>query len=162
VAKAKAAGKSKKGGRPSKYTPQLAQRICTEIAQGKSLVAVLKAEGMPDYSTVTRWLDHPKHEVFRKMYARAREDQADYLADELVEIADTAKDRDSAAAAKVRTDTRKWVAAKLKPRKYGERVTQELTGPGGGPVEINNLLTEVPLERLYQIATGGPIEDEGK
>jgi hypothetical protein len=54
------------------------------------------------------------------------------------------------------------VAAKLKPRKYGERVTQELTGPGGGPVEINNLLTEVPLERLYQIATGGPIEDEGK
>lgn len=129
----------RKLGRPSKYTPQLAQRICTEIAQGKSLVAVLKAKGMPDYSTVTRWLDHPKHEAFRKMYARAREDQADYLADELVEIADTAKDRDSAAAAKVRTDTRKWVAAKLKPRKYGERVTQEHTGPEGSPLNPPNL-----------------------
>lgn len=139
MAKAKAVAKSKKGGRPSKYTPQLAQRICTEIAQGKSLVAVLKAEGMPDYSTVTRWLDHPQHEAFRKMYARAREDQADYLADELVEIADTAKDRDSAAAAKVRTDTRKWVAAKLKPRKYGERVTQEHTGPEGSPLNPPSL-----------------------
>ncbi|MDY0308158.1 MAG: hypothetical protein RBR18_17145 [Desulfovibrionaceae bacterium] len=138
MAKAKAVAKPKMG-RPSKYTPALAQRICTKIAQGKSLVSVLKAKGMPDYTTVARWLAHPDHEEFRQMYTRAREDQADYLADELVQIADTAKDRDSAAAAKVRTDTRKWVAAKLKPRKYGERVTQEHTGPEGSPLNPPSL-----------------------
>ena len=124
----------RKLGRPSKYAKALAERICEGIAQGKSLVSVLKADGMPNYSTVTRWLQHPDREDFRKMYARAREAQADYLADELVDIADTATDRDSAAAAKVRTDARKWVAAKLRPKVYGERVTQEHTGADGAPL----------------------------
>jgi hypothetical protein len=62
----------------------------------------------------------------RKMYAHAREDQADALADEMLDIADDSSldpnDR------RVRIDTRKWVASKMKPRVYGDKVQTEMTG----------------------------------
>ncbi len=52
-------------------------------------------------------------------YARAREEQADFYADEIVTIADTEPD---AATARVRVDARKWVASKLKPKRYGDKL----------------------------------------
>jgi hypothetical protein len=121
-----------KKGRPSKYSKALAERICAGIAQGKSLVAVLKGSGMPTYNTVLRWLADERYADFRGMYARAREMQADYLADQIVDIADTATGKDDAQAVKVRCDARKWVASKLRPRKYGDRLGIE--GADGGPV----------------------------
>lgn len=120
-----------KGGRPSLYSEDLAERICAGIARGKSLVAVLDAgPDMPDYSTVMRWLD--AHERFRDLYARARAAQADVLADEIVAIADSATGADDSQAKRLQIDARKWVAAKLKPRVYGDRVA--LSDPDGQPL----------------------------
>lgn len=97
---------------------------------------------MPHVSTVYRWL--AANERFRDMYARAREDQADTLADEIVAIADDGQNdtylnddgvqmtnQDVVARSKLRVDARKWVAAKLKPRKYGDAIRQEVTGKDG-------------------------------
>lgn len=89
------------------------------------------------------------------MYARAREDQADTLADEIQAIADepmigervTTKGTGETATREVvagdmiehrrlRVDARKWIASKLKPRKYGEFARQELSGPDGAPVVL--------------------------
>lgn len=97
---------------------------------------------MPDVSTVYRWL--AANEKFRDLYARAREDQADTLADEIQAIADepmlgqkTTKkangdvevvEGDMIEHRKLRVDARKWIAAKLKPRKYGERLEHEHSG----------------------------------
>lgn len=84
---------------------------------------------MPSLTTVYRWLQDS--EEFREMYARAREDQADTLADEIVSIADEQKAALTAEGKpydpdvnrdRLRVDARKWVAAKLKPRKYGDKV----------------------------------------
>jgi hypothetical protein len=76
------------------------------------------------------------------MYARAREDRSDKLADEIVAISDeshndTYVDDDGnvrtnhevVARAKLRVDARKWVASKLKPRVYGDKLdlTQTVT-----------------------------------
>lgn len=86
------------------------------------------------------------------MYARAREDQADTLADQIIEIADTpmlgiktktdeegnveTTQGDMIEHRRLQVDARKWIAAKLKPRKYGERLNTEHTGLDGGPIII--------------------------
>jgi len=36
---------------------------------------------------------------------------------------------------RLRVDSRKWLASKLAPKKYGEKVSAELSGPDGGPIQ---------------------------
>jgi hypothetical protein len=115
--------------RKSSYSTKIAQEICDQIAGGKSLVRVCKQKKLT-YSTVMRWLE--QYEDFREKYAQARELQADYLADELVDIADNEKLHPEAR--RIRVDARKWKAAKLRPKKYGDKIQQELTGPDGKPL----------------------------
>lgn len=122
--------------------------ICERIAKGESLRAICETEGMPAASTVCGWL--AEDAAFAEQYARAREAQADYYADEIVAIADeppnlvpTTDDKgevvevalDGAAIQRqrLRIDARKWVASKLKPKKYGEKVDVE----HGGQVILN-------------------------
>ncbi len=94
--------------------------VCQRIAEGESLVDICKRKDMPDYSTVCRWLQKDGEEgAVRKRYARAREDQADFYADQIIAIADNEPD---AQKARNRVDARKWVASKLKPKRYGDKV----------------------------------------
>src|SRR5713226_6823678 len=68
-------------------------------------------------------------EDFSDMYARAREERADLLAKEILEIADApCKDAVEVAHARNRLDPRKWLASKLAPRKYGDRVEHDHKG----------------------------------
>jgi len=147
--------------RPSDYTEELALHICAELAMGRSLVSICKDDGMPDISTVYRWrLAHP---AFRDMYTRAREDQADTLADEIVGIADESindtiidpetgyerTNHEVVARSKLRVDARKWVAAKLKPRSYGDKL--DLTHSG----ELNvKTLSDDDLDKRIAEAAG--------
>lgn len=118
-------------GRPSIFTEELAARICERLAMGESLRQLCRDADMPDFSTVKRWLG--KNDEFRAQYARAREDQADYMADEAIDAAREA-DKDNAAAVRVHLDAIKWLAGKLSPKKYGDKQTHEIGGVGGGPV----------------------------
>jgi hypothetical protein len=126
-------------GRPSTYNEIVARKICTLLAQGTCLTAICRQEGMPGLTTVYQWLD--KHPEFEKAYARARLDQADTLVAEIMEIADEAQNdfvqdsegntvlnREAIERSRLRIDARKWVAAKLKPRKYGELQRLEVDG----------------------------------
>ncbi len=140
-------------GRPSEFTQEIADRICEGIADGKSLRSICLAEDMPNKATVFRWL--AAHTAFSDQYARAREAQADTLADELTDIADdSARDfiqtengpaynAEHVNRSRLRVDTRKWIASKLKPKKYGEKVQQELSGPSGGPIEAKIVIEHV-------------------
>lgn len=130
-------------GRPSDYSVELATVICGRLAAGEPLVKICRSEEIPSTVTIYRWL--LENEPFRNMYARARDDQADTLADEIIAISDEqheAVTRDGTVydpevnRDRLRIDARKWVAAKLKPKKYGEKLTQELGGPDGAPLEI--------------------------
>lgn len=153
-------------GRPSSYCAETAVTICARLASGESLRTICGDEDMPGLTTVYRWL--ADNEDFRDQYARAREDQADTLADEILEISDDGRNdwmkRNAEEGAgwaingehinrsRLRVDARKWIAAKLKPKKYGERITQEHTGPGGGPMVTATISTDDPAEaaRAYQ------------
>lgn len=105
--------------RPSDYTPEKAAEVCTALIEGKSLRSICAADDMPAIATVYLWLG--KQHEFMEQYARAREDQADTLADEIIDIADKA-DNDNANARRLQVDARKWVASKLKPKKYGDKL----------------------------------------
>jgi len=142
---------TKKVGRPSLYSEELADSICEQIVTGKSLVSILKQEGMPSYTQVMKWLD--TKEEFADKYARAKAAQADYLADELMEIADNDSldigftddgkpfvKGENIQRSRLRVDTRKWIASKLKPKKYGDYQKREVSGPNGGPVPVQNIL----------------------
>ncbi len=107
---------AKKNGRPSEYTAQKATAICTLIAEGLSLRKACKSVQMSTV-TVRNWLlQHPE---FVKQYARAREEQADFYAEDIIEIADGEEMPDQK---RVRIDARKWVACKLHPRVYGDKL----------------------------------------
>ncbi len=125
--------------RPTDYTDELAVNICAMIASGKSLVSICKQDNMPSTVTVYSWLQ--KNKEFLNIYTRAREDQADTLADEIIDISDEGlndtyidengnkrTDQDVIARSRLRVEARKWVAAKLKPKKYGDKIN--LAGAG--------------------------------
>jgi hypothetical protein len=57
----------------------------------------------------------------RELYAHAREGQARALADETLEISDAATN-EGERVARLRVDTRKWLASKLLPKEYGDRL----------------------------------------
>jgi hypothetical protein len=108
-------------GRPSEFSDVEADRICSWIAEGRSLKSYCRLEHR-SMETVYRWLRERRD--FRERYARAHDDRADSLADELTDIADdvTQGTMEQIQAARLRVDTRKWIASKLKPLKWGEYV----------------------------------------
>lgn len=136
-----------KTGRPSKRTPELEDALLEQLADGASLVKACKEIDIGP-ATVFRWLDECP--LFREKYAKARETQAEKFADEIVAIADEAEvtsvvtpdgvvdfklDATAVARNRLRVDARKWVASKLLPKKYGDKVQQEVTGANGGPIQ---------------------------
>ena len=124
-----------KGGRPTKYNLEIALAICDRIADGESLVKICSDPSMPKKTAVYEWL--LRHKEFAELYARAREDQADSLADEIQAIADelpmeitddkgvTRFDSAYVTWQKNRVDARKWIASKLKPKKYSDRLMHQ-------------------------------------
>jgi hypothetical protein len=149
VAKNRAAKSAKaKPGRPSSYSAALADKICDRIASGESLLSICKADNVPSQSMVFRWLN--QHAAFREKYARARDAQADVLAEETLEIADDGSndwifrnDPDNPGyllngehvqRSKLRIDARKWFASKVAPKKYGDKV--QLAGDAENPLTV--------------------------
>lgn len=88
---------------------------------------------MPTKATVFRWLGDARYSSFRDQYARAMESRADSMADDITDISDDAKLDPNDK--RVRIDARKWLAGKLRPKKYGDKSAVEVTGANGGPVQ---------------------------
>lgn len=121
-------------GRQTEYTEEIAEQICELIATSSKGLNVIcrETENLPAPSTVYKWLSEQPE--FSERYARAREIQADLLADEIIEIADdTSNDtlvsdtgeyanKEWINRSRLRVDARKWKASKLAPKKYGDKV----------------------------------------
>jgi hypothetical protein len=144
-------------GRPSAFTQETADAICLLLAEGLSLREVCRMDDMPSKSMVMRWLN--QNESFRDQYARAKAAGIEVLAEDLLDIADDGQNDwmerlgpdgqpagwvfngEAARRSQIRIDARKWLLSKLVPKKYGDRVSQEISGPEGGPVR-NSLTVE--------------------
>lgn len=133
-------------GRPTKLNEALATVICERISAGESLRSVCRDKEMPNRRTVLRWAED--NEVFRGQYARARDALVDHWAEEIIEIADDGSndtyERDGRQVvnnevvqrSRLRVDTRKWLMSRMAPKKYGDKVTNEHTGEGGGAMKM--------------------------
>jgi hypothetical protein len=124
-----------------RYTGELGTAICERLARGESLRKMCAEPGYPDRHTIARWTrEHPQ---FREQYEQARLLWADELFEEIAELAaqarQLAEDAEArgfnahAAVGALREEIRAkmWVCARLRPDKYGDRVSTEITGPGG-------------------------------
>lgn len=127
-----------KQGRPSSFKQEIADEICERLADAESLRSICCDRHMPSQTTVFRWLADDDHKSFREQYARAREAQADAIFDECLDIADDATndfmerkradgtveevpDAEHIQRSRLRIDTRRWMAGKLAPKKYGDK-----------------------------------------
>jgi len=101
--------------------------ICNLIQKGKSLRQALKENKKPSYETFYKWLDEDKNKT--KQYARATEERADKMFDDIISIADDdSKDQTPFVGVnyihrdKLKIDARKWALAKMMPKKYGDKL----------------------------------------
>ena len=136
-------------GRPSIISDGLTTEICNRIEAGESLRKICLSDHMPTPECIRKWLvkgdmGDEKYKFFVGQYARAREAQADTLADEITEIADTEPDPNRA---RVRVDARKWIASKLKPKRYGDRIDVEVS-PQPAVVDISFTTPELTQARI--------------
>lgn len=143
-----------------KYTSAIADAICTRLADGESLRSICSDDAMPALSTVMGWLARNEHDGFVEQYTRAREMQADAIFDEILDIADDGRNdwmerRDEEGAnlgwkengeamqrSRLRIDARKWMAGKLKPKKYGDKV------------EVEHSVSDSIADRLFRARNG--------
>ena len=119
-------------GRPTDYTPELTAQICERLAIGESLRSICRDDAMPSMASIFLWLG--KYPEFSEQYARAREAQAESHADQIVEIADD--DKIDPNHKRIMVDARKWVASKLKPKRYGDKLDLEHKGEVGLTVNV--------------------------
>jgi len=102
---------------------------------------------MPDPTTVYGWLY--KHPEFSTIYARARENQMEAFADQILDLSDQVlEDQGAVAKAKLQTENRKWLMARLASRRYGDKLQQEITGPGGVQPVLNILVSPIAPKAL--------------
>lgn len=122
-------------GRPTKCSPELVDEIVQRISLGETLAQICRDHNI-DRSTVYDWRN--ADEDFSLRFAKARQDGFDAISEETIRIADTVPAiSEEVAKARLRVETRLKLLAKWDPRRYGERVQNEISGPEGGPVAVN-------------------------
>ncbi|MFI3903973.1 terminase small subunit protein [Ochrobactrum sp. S1502_03] len=119
------AGQPVKTGRPSKRTPEMEEAIINGLMDGYSLVQICASDTMPNRRTILRWMEDD--EAFATRCARAREIQADLMDDKIIQLIDDVN-VENASAMRVKLSALQWRAAKLAPKKYGDKQEVEHTG----------------------------------
>jgi hypothetical protein len=143
----------------SRYTPELAAEICRRLAAGETLRGICRDPHMPAESSVREWvLDN--RDGFATPYRRARDLQLEHWADAIIDIADDGSNDwmerheknnvgwqvngEHVQRSRLRSDNRKWLLSKLRPDKYGERMTNVQSGDPDNPVvtQINYVIVD--------------------
>ena len=147
-------------GRPTIYTQQLADRICHLIATHSFGLEKLcrTYPDLPNPDTIRCWCR--QRTEFSGQYAQAKRDQADLMAEEILQIADDGENDwmetqdnqggeawkingEHVARSRLRIDARKWLASKLAPKIYGANATEDKKSENSSVIEqlidkINN------------------------
>lgn len=145
-------------GRPTTYSQKLADEICEQLALGDSLRTVCKEDKMPSLATIFNWFR--KYPEFLEQYARAKQESADFMAEEILDISDNGvndwmekhygeettwvTNGEALQRSRLRVDTRKWLMSKMKPKKYGEKmdVTSDGKAIKGNSIVFTNFKDE--------------------
>ena len=133
-------------GKPSPYAgrmDEIKESVCKQLAQGVTMADICRQDGMPERQAIREWAE--ADEQFRLNIARARDDGADVIAEQSLEIVDQPPERGpdgkidpaSVAHQKLRAEHRLKLLAKWNPKKYGEKLDTTVSGPNGGPAQFS-------------------------
>jgi len=166
----KVAAPKNKGGRPSKYDPDIARMMCEMLSEGIPLRQICREnEGFPAWRTVYDWMK--KDPDLSTAIAHARDMGYDAMAEECLQIADTpqfgliethddegkktVRKEDMLGHRKLQIETRLKLLAKFNPKKYGDKVVH--SGDDENPVVIENnmnvfgeLLKNIKMQRQME------------
>jgi len=115
------------------FDDAIADEIVERMIHGESMLKICADAHIPDRATIYRWMD--ARPDFATRCARAREGLADFLVDQIEKMAD-ATTEENVQSQKVKIATAQWRAMKMAPRTYGDKTQTEVTGAGGGPVQL--------------------------
>ena len=153
------------------YSPGKGEEICELLAEGMSLNQICKRDDMPSRSKVHNWLN--VHEKFRERYLLAKGLGIDQMVEEMLEISDdgsgdlienadghlvsnsTKVQRD-----RLRVDTRKWYAARLAPKVYGDTTVHEHKNAEGQELKVTIEPGEAVRRILFAINLGKKLDEE--
>jgi hypothetical protein len=143
--------------------PKLWPEILRDIGNGSSLITAIKKEGYPTYDSVQKYMR--ANPEIRRLYDEAIEARADYLAESLIDISEEKPpeglDGPQLSAwinqMKIRIDTRKWTAAKLRPKAWGDKIDVSVTHT---QISIVSALREAEARLIDNVSDIEPNEPE--
>ena len=142
------------GRNPFNWTDDIEAEIFDRIAKGEAVRNICLDDWLPSWPTVNKRL--ADDDTFLARYMRAREDQADKIFEECLSIADSQEgdiitvdgkdsvNHDAISRAKLRIDTRKWMAGKLRPKVYGEKLDLTHANPDGTAITFQTVIEAKP------------------
>ncbi|QUS55957.1 hypothetical protein [Pseudovibrio brasiliensis] len=152
-------------GRISDYSDSIAGAICERLSAAESLRSICEDEVMPTRKTVYSWLK--THPEFQLAYETARSFAVDSLVDEMLEIADDARNdwieritrnettlafnAESVQRSRLRIQTRQWIAEKHCPSRYGQKIKSEVTGKDGGVLQAEVTGLDTHGEKMSEL-----------
>lgn len=161
------------------YTPELAESICQQLAEGKSLREVCKGDDMPSEAAVRKWA-LKDYQGFGAQYTRAREVGYYSMMDEIIEISDDGSNDwmmrngegeagwsingEHVQRSRLRIDTRKWLLSKVLPKVCGDKLDLSNSDKTLAPqpaFDVSKLSKEAKAEILaaYDAARAEPSDD---
>ncbi len=151
--RARDAGKKKTANKPKsqvRYSDEVAEKIIVRMAGGESLRSICRETVFPAFPTVMRWITEKPE--FAAAYQVAQDCRAQVIFDEILELADRpvmgtrvkiladgGKETtlcDQVERSKLQVHAREWILARMAPKRFGNRVLNEITGADGGPLEV--------------------------
>ena len=141
--------------------PSIWPVVLQEIGNGSSLISAIKKDGYPTYDAFQRHMR--ANPDIRRLYDEAIEARADYLAESLIDISEETPpeglDGPQLSAwinqMKIRIDTRKWTAAKLRPKSWGDKIDVSVTHT---QISITSALKEAESRLLDNVTDITPNE----
>jgi hypothetical protein len=135
--------KEPRTGRPTLKTPELCKEICERMAEGETLTNICRDADMPAWTTLHDWKQ--ADESFRQALTRAREQQAEVWAEEIMSISDDdLPTHEAIGRARLRMQSRQWLAGKYNPQ-FADKPTQV-----GVNVGVQVVLPEVERQKLIE------------
>lgn len=155
--------------REPKYSKAIAERICVAIMQGYSIRELCNTDAqLPAPSTIYLWLH--RYPEFTEQMRGARDVRNQVWAEDMVGIADDGTndwvpvtdregneigerlDKEAVMRSKLRIETRKWLMGKSEPKKWGDKVQVEASGPNGGPIGVKHENAPIETPALELVA----------
>ena len=150
----------KKNGRPTLRTDELVAEILARCAVGESMTKIFEDDHMPSINTFFLWLRTDKE--LERSYYHAKEDQAETLVELMRQVSESDPsylitpegqkvDPGWETWRNTRINTYKWIAAKQKPKRFGDTQKLALTnaeGNGDPVITIDVLLSSINTKLL--------------